>query len=221
MFIGHFGAGLTAKKIDNKPSLGTMFFAAQFLDLIWPLFLLMGVEKVKIEPGISAANPLDFTYYPWTHSLLLVLFWSFLFGIIYYAIRKNLKSSVILGLLVLSHWLLDLLVHIPDLPIFPWSDLKVGLGLWNSVTGTFLIEVAIFGIGVYFYAAATTAKNKKGSFGFWGLVLFLLIIFIMNTFSSPPPSAEAIAYVGLLQWLFIPWAYWINRNRSISEGNKE
>lgn len=219
MFIGHFGAGLAAKKIDNRPSLGTMFFAAQLLDLIWPLFLLIGIEKVAIEPGISKVNPLDFIYYPWTHSLLVVLCWSFLFGIIYYLIKKNLRSSIILGILVLSHWILDLLMHIPDLPIFPWSDIKVGLGLWNSVTGSVLIEVAIFGIGIYLYLAATTAKNKKGSLGFWGLVLFLLIIYVMNFFSPPPPSAEAIGYAGLLQWLFILWAYWIDKNRTISEGN--
>jgi len=219
MFIGHFGAGLAAKKIDNRPSLGTMFFAAQLLDLIWPLFLLIGIEKVAIEPGISKVNPLDFIYYPWTHSLLVVLCWSFLFGIIYYLIKKNLRSSIILGILVLSHWILDLLMHIPDLPIFPWSDIKVGLGLWNSVTGSVLIEVAIFGIGIYLYLAATTAKNKKGSLGFWGLVLFLLIIYVMNFFSPPPPSAEAIGYAGLLQWLFILWASWIDKNRTISEGN--
>ena len=133
MFIGHFGAGLSAKKIDSKPSLGTMFLAAQFLDLIWPIFILLGIEKVKIEPGISAANPLDFTYYPWSHSLLIVLFWSLLFGIIYYLAKKNIKSSIVLGLLVLSHWILDLLVHIPDLPLWPGSGIMVGFGLWNSV----------------------------------------------------------------------------------------
>lgn len=214
MFIGHFGAGLAAKKIDDKPSLGTMFLAAQFLDLIWPLLLLVGIEKVNIEPGISVVNPLDFTYYPWTHSLLMVLVWSFLFGIIYYSIRKNLKSSVILGILVLSHWILDLLVHIPDLPVFPWSDLKVGLGIWNSVVLTVLLEVIIFGAGVYLYVSVTKPMNKKGTFSFWGLVLFLLIIYIMNFTSPPPPSVEAIGFAGLLQWLFIPWAYWIDRNRA-------
>lgn len=214
MFIGHFGAGLSAKKIDSEPSLGTMLLAAQFLDLIWPLFLLLGVEKVKIVPGISAANPLDFTYYPWTHSLLIVLFWSLLFGMIYYLNKRNLKSSVVLGLLVLSHWVLDLLVHIPDLPLSPGIDIKVGFGLWNSVILSVLLEVIIFGAGVYLYLSATRPMNKKGTFGFLGLVILLLIIYIMNLFSPPPPSVEAIGYAGLLQWIFIPWAYWIDRNRS-------
>jgi membrane-bound metal-dependent hydrolase YbcI (DUF457 family) len=214
MFIGHFGAGLAAKKVDTKPSLGTMFFAAQLFDLIWPVFLLLGIEKVKIVPGISAANPLDFTYYPWSHSLLIVLFWSFLFGIIYFRIKKNLKSSVVLSLLVLSHWILDLLVHIPDLPLWPGSDIKVGFGLWNSVVSSVLLEFIIFAAGVYLYLNVTQSKNRKGTFGFWGLIAFLVIIYVTNIFSPPPPSAEAIGYAGLLQWLFIPWAYWVDRNRS-------
>ena len=214
MFIGHFGAGLSAKKIDSKPSLGTMFLAAQFLDLIWPIFILLGIEKVKIEPGISAANPLDFTYYPWSHSLLIVLFWSLLFGIIYYLAKKNIKSSIVLGLLVLSHWILDLLVHIPDLPLWPGSGIKVGFGLWNSVIISVLLEIIIFAAGVYLYLIATRSKNKKGIWGFWILVAFLMIIYIMNVMGPPPPSVEAIGYAGLLQWLMIPWAYWIDRNRA-------
>jgi hypothetical protein len=214
MFIGHFGAGLSAKKIDSKPSLGTMFLAAQFLDLIWPIFILLGIEKVKIEPGISAANPLDFTYYPWSHSLLIVLFWSLLFGIIYYLAKKNIKSSIVLGLLVLSHWILDLLVHIPDLPLWPGSGIKVGFGLWNSVIISVLLEIIIFAAGVYLYLIATRSKNKKGIWGFWVLVAFLMIIYIMNVMGPPPPSVEAIGYAGLLQWLMIPWAYWIDRNRA-------
>lgn len=219
MFIGHFGAGLAAKGIDPKPSLGTMFLAAQFLDLLWPVFLLLGIEKVKIIPGISAVNPLDFTYYPWSHSLLIVLFWSLFFGIIYFLVKKNIKSSVVLGLLVLSHWVLDLLVHIPDLPLWPGSVLKVGFGLWNSVVLSVSLEIIIFTVGVYLYLNSTRSKNRKGTFGFLGLVAFLIIIFIMNFFSPPPPSAEAIGYAGLLQWLFIPWAYWIDRNRTADRLN--
>lgn len=214
MFIGHFGAGLSAKEIDFKPSLGTMFLAAQFLDLIWPVFLLLGIEKVKIVPGISAASPLDFTYYPWTHSLLVVLLWSFLFGMIYYMLKKNLRSSVVLGLLVLSHWILDLIVHLPDLPLFPGSNIKLGFGLWNSVVLSVSVEIIIFAAGVFLYLNATQSKNKKGTFGFWGLVAFLMTIYVMNILSPAPPSVEAIGYAGLLQWLFIPWAYWIDRNRT-------
>jgi len=100
MFIGHFGVGLAAKKIDKKPSLGTLFFASQFIDLLWPVFLILGIEKVKIDPGISAFTPLDFVYYPFSHSLLGVFFWAVLFGTIYFLLKKNIKSAIVLGILV-------------------------------------------------------------------------------------------------------------------------
>jgi len=167
MFIGHFGVGLAAKKIDNRPSLGTLFFASQFIDLLWPFFLLLGIEKVNIDPDVSAFTPLDFVYYPFSHSLLGVLFWALLFGTIYFLIKKNLKSAVILGILVLSHWILDLVTHIPDLPIVPWSDFKVGFGLWNSVPLTIIVEGLIFIFGSYLYIKTTKAENKRGIFALW------------------------------------------------------
>lgn len=213
MFIGHFGVGFAVKKIDSKPSLGTMFLAAQFLDLIWPIFILIGLETVKIVPGLTASNPLEFTYYPFSHSLLLVFCWGFLFGFIYYLAKRNLKSAVILGLLVISHWVLDLVVHIPDLPLDPWSGTYVGFGLWNSVPLSLLLEFIIFGGGVYLYISSTSPNNKKGTYALWSLIIFLAVIHLVNIFSPPPPSEEAIGYAGLLQWLFIPWAYWIDRNR--------
>ena len=213
MFIGHYGVGFAAKKVDSKPSLGTMFLAAQFLDFLWPFLILTGIEHVKIEPGITASNPLDFTYYPFSHSLLFTIIWALLFGFIYFLVKRNLKSSIILGMLVISHWILDLIVHIPDLPLTPWTNIKVGFGLWNSLILSILVEGFIFLIGVYLYLTATKAKNKKGIFGLWGLLIFFVAIYIMNLTSPPPPSVDAIGYVGLLQWLFILWAYWIDRNR--------
>ncbi len=213
MFIGHYGVGFSGKKVVSMPSLGTMFFAAQFLDLLWPFLILLGIERVKIEPGLTASNPLDFTYYPFSHSLFFAIVWALLFGFIYFLVKRNLRSSIILGLLVISHWVLDLIVHIPDLPLTPWTSLKVGIGLWNSLIFSAVIEVIIFCAGAYLYMIATKAKNKKGSFGFWGLVIFLLLIYFLNITGPPPPSVQAIGYAGLMQWLIIIWAYWIDRNR--------
>ena len=213
MFIGHFGVGLAAKKINNKPSLGTYFLAAQWVDLIWPLLLLIGLEKVKIEPTNNPFLRLDFIYYPFTHSLLGSLFWSLLFGLIYYLIRKNRRTSILLGVLVLSHWILDFIVHEPDLMLFPWSNIKVGLGLWNSVALTILVEGAIFILGSYLYLISTKAKNKTGLFSLWGLLIFLVVIYIINIFGSPPPSTSAIGIAGLSQWIIIAWAYWVDKNR--------
>lgn len=213
MFIGHFGVGFGAKKIDTKPSLGTLFFAAQFIDLLWPILLLLGIEEVKIDPGNTVFTPLNFVYYPFTHSLAGVLFWGIVVGAGYYLIKKNSKTAVLLGALVVSHWVLDLLVHAPDLPIVPGLDVKIGLGLWNSFALTLIVELAIFAVGTFFYFQVTKAKNKKGNYGFWELIIFLLLIYFMNIFGSTPPSVEAIAWVGNLQWIFVLWAYWVDRNR--------
>lgn len=217
MFIGHFGVGLGAKKIAPKPSLGTLFFASQFIDLLWPLLLLLGIEKVLVEPGNTAFTPLNFIYYPFSHGFLSVVIWGILFALGYYLIKKNLKVSLLLGFLVISHWLLDLLTHKPDLPLIPGNEMKAGFGLWNSVLFTILVEGAIFAAGIYFYLKATKALNKKGSIGFWSLIIFLIIIYVMNITSPPPPSAEAIGIVGLSQWLLILWAYWIDKNRTFKE----
>src|SRR5690606_24034260 len=119
MFIGHLGAGMAAKKIESSPSLGTYFLAAQFIDLLWPVFLLLGIEHVVVQPVVTEFTPLNFVYYPFSHSLFAVLIWGVLFALIYFFLKRNFKASLLLGILVLSHWILDFITHIPDLPIFP------------------------------------------------------------------------------------------------------
>ena len=213
MFIGHYGVGLAAKKIDNRPSLGTLFLAAQFLDILWPVFILLGLERVEIDPMPKKFLTLHFTSYPLSHSLAAALVWSLLFGLVYYWIRKNVRVSTMLGLLVLSHWILDLIVHIPDLQLIPGSDMRVGLGLWNSTMLTIIIEGLIFIIGIYLYLKSTKAKNLRGSIALWSLIIFLSFAYVMNLVGPPPPSVNAIGFAGLSQWLIIAWAYWADRNR--------
>src|ERR1700724_1626661 len=146
LFIGHFGLGLAAKAAVPRVSLGTWFASVQLLDLLWPLFLLLGWEHVRIVPGITRMTPLDFYDYPITHSLAGALAWSALFAVVYGAWRGRTRLqggqaalaggrsgwwvAALLGLGVLSHWVLDLLVHRPDLPVLPHGP-YVGLGLWN------------------------------------------------------------------------------------------
>lgn len=225
MFIGHFGVGFAAKEVDSKPSLGTLFIAAQFLDLLWPLFLLFGIEKVKIDPGNTAMTPLNFTYYPYSHSLLMAMVWAVLFGGIYFIFRKNIRGSLLLGGLVVSHWILDFFVHRPDLPLWPGSDFKVGLGLWNSVAIAIILESLIFIAGVTIYLRVTHSKNKTGTIALWALLIFLILVYVMNIFGPPPDAVQPIAILGLSQWLLVAWAYWIDRNRSVqpakSTGNRE
>jgi len=218
MFIGHFGVGFAAKKVAKKTSLGTLFLATQFIDLLWPFFILLGIEKVAIDPGNTAFTPLDFIYYPFSHSLIGVLIWAILFGAVYFAVRKDLKTSLVLGTLVLSHWILDLITHRPDLPILIGSNSQlVGFGLWNSIIATIIIESSIFIAGIYLYSVVTKAKNKVGTYSLWALVIFFIIVYISNILSPPPESSEAIGYVGLAQWLLIAWAYWIDRNRIVKK----
>jgi len=216
MFIGHYGVGFAAKKWDKKPSLGTYFIACQFMDLLWPVFLLLGIEKVEIVHSNNPFLSLNFISYPYSHSLLGALFWSVLFGAIYFLIRKDMRSSIILGLVVISHWVLDFIVHIPDLQIIPWLSLRVGLGLWNSVVFTVIIEGLIFFIGFYLYLKSTKSKNKRGQIGLWSLIIFLSVIYVLNLIGPPPPSVQAIAYAGFSQWIIIIWAYWVNSNRTAS-----
>jgi hypothetical protein len=214
MFIGHPATSFAAKRFAPNVSLGTLFAATMWIDLVWPFLLIAGVEHVRIDPGNTAFTPLDFYDYPITHSLLSVIGWSLAAAIVYRLVRRPWREAAIVGALVLSHWVLDFITHRPDLPLWPGGP-KVGLGLWSSVPGTVAVEVAIFLAGLVMYLRATTARDRIGSIALWALVIFLGIIYVMNITSPPPPNAGAIGYVGLAQWLFIPWAWWIDRHRQV------
>jgi len=217
MFIGHFGAGFGAKKVAPNVSLGTLFLAAQFLDLLWPTLLLLDLEQVRIVPGATTVTPLIFENYPISHSLIAVLGWAVLIGGIHYLLKRKRIAALVLGVLVLSHWLLDAVVHSPDLPLLLGSSARVGLNVWSSLPLTVLIEGSLFALGVWFYIRATYARNARGNWGFWLLVAFLVLIYTGNLFGSPPPDAKAIAWVGQAQWLLVLWAYWIDKNRSATK----
>jgi hypothetical protein len=213
MFIGHYGAGLAAKGIDKQPSLGTMFLAAQWLDLFWPLLLLAGVEKFSIVPGNTVLTPLRFDYYPWSHSMLMAITWGVLFATVYLLMTKNKRSALLVGILVFSHWALDWVTHTSDLQITPFTETRVGLGLWNFKWPEIILEVAIFIIGAVVYLRQTTAKNKAGRWLIWTLLIFLLVIHLINTFGPPPNDVNAVAWVGLSQWLLVAWGYWADSKR--------
>jgi hypothetical protein len=217
MFIGHFAVGFAAKKLNSKPSLGTYFLAAQLLDLLWPTFLLLNIEQAEISHDPTNPIPLSFTHYPISHSLITVIGWGLLVALIYSLNRKNPKAAVLLGLCVITHWLLDLIVHIPDLPLYPGNSLMVGLGLWKSKIVTLIVEFTLFAVSVGLYLKSTTPKNKTGTFATWALIIFLIIIHLMNTFGAAPPNMKVVAWAGQLQWLFVIWAYWSDRNRAVKD----
>ena len=214
MFIGHYAVALSAKKIAPGTSLGTFFLATSFADLLWPIFLLLGIEHVRIAPGITLMTPFDFYDYPYSHSLGMLLFWSALFGGILYAYRRNLSAALIVGGCVFSHWILDFVVHRPDLPLYPGGSVFVGLGLWNSRLGTYLLELSMFLGGAWMYATSTAAKSTRGNLGYWSFIGFLLIVYFLSFATPPPPSVGALAIggeVGAILIVFI--AYWIDKHR--------
>lgn len=213
MFIGHFGLGLAAKKTTPRISLGTLFIAAQFLDLLWPTLLLLNIEHVVIHPELDNAHQLFFSDYPISHSLLFVLIWSVLFGGLYFLVKKDRKGALILGLLVLSHWLLDLIVHFHDLPLYPGNSPLLGFGLWGSTAGTVIVEGAIFITGLIFYLNCTAAKNRTGYIVFWLLILLLITTHVWSLLAPAPSSVEALAWFAQFQWVFVLLAYWADANR--------
>ncbi|MFQ5792381.1 MAG: hypothetical protein ACE5JI_18080 [Acidobacteriota bacterium] len=215
MFLGHFAVGLGTKWAAPKVSLGTLFLAAQFTDLLLPTFLLVGLEAVRIQPGVTAVTPLDFFHYPISHSLAAAVMWALLFGLVYGLVKRYSRGVLVLALAVASHWFLHFLTHRPDLPLYPGGSRLVGLGLWSSLWGTLAVELVIFAIGIWLYVRSTRATDRAGLLGFWGLVLFLLVVYLANLYGPPPPSVSALAWVGQAQWLIVIWGYWVDRHRQL------
>jgi membrane-bound metal-dependent hydrolase YbcI (DUF457 family) len=213
MFIGHFGLALAAKKASPSNNLGTSIMAAQFLDLIWPVLTLAGLEKFSIEPGITKLTPLNFEHYPYSHSLIASTLLGIIFGVIYFMIRKDRTNAIVYGVLVISHWVLDFITHRPDLPITFTSENKFGMGLWNYPAVSIIIESLIFIAGIYLYFNKSVAENKKGKWLPLTIVILLALFFVMNIIGPPPPSTSAVSYSALLLWLFVGLGYWADLNR--------
>jgi hypothetical protein len=213
VFLGHFGVAFAARKVAAIPSLGTLILAAQLADGIWPILVLLGIERVSIVPGITAATPLDFVSYPYSHSLVADVGWAAIFAGIYYARRRDARGAAWLAVLVLSHWVLDALSHRPDLPTWPGGP-KVGAGLWYSQPATLVVEFTLYAGGVWLYAKATRARDRLGRALLWSFVATLAALYLASAFGPPPPGVEALALSGLAGWLFVAWAYWIDRHRA-------
>jgi hypothetical protein len=212
MFIGHFGIALAAKRVAPRTSVGTLILGAQFLDFLWPILLLTGTEHVRIAPGITKVSPFDFYDYPISHSLATAIGWSVLVGGIYFLARRYAGGSWTVGLAVLSHWVLDFLVHRPDLPLWPAGP-RAGLGLWNSWAASIGLEVLFFGAGLAIYLGTTTAQDAIGRYALWLLLALLFLGWISTLFTGAPPSVKAVAWGGLSMWITVPWGYWADSHR--------
>lgn len=215
VFIGHFGVGFAAKPLAPRVSLGTLFLAAQFIDLLWPSLLLLGVEHVRIIPGTTVVTPLVFDYYPYSHSLLFVIVWALAIGGMHFLRHQNRNSALVIGALVVSHWVLDVIVHTPDLPLIPRTGPLLGFGAWNSLPLTLAIELPLFIVGVWLYARHTKPADATGKWALYALIALLLLIYAGNLFGEAPPSIKALAWVGQLQWLLVVMGYWVDRHRVV------
>ncbi|MCB2378840.1 metal-dependent hydrolase [Hymenobacter sp. BT635] len=213
MFIGHYGLAFGAKATKPQLSLGLLFMAVQLADLLWPTLLLLGLERVELQP--SAGQAITFSHYPISHSLLMSVVWSLLLGLGYWVLRRDKPAALLLAFSVLSHWLLDAVVHGPDLPLYPGHSPLVGLGLWNNLLLSQVLEVPIFVAGLYMYLRRTQAINKTGRYALWSLVAFLVLVHFGNFFSPTPGSITELGWAGQLMWLPVLWAYWADRNRTV------
>jgi membrane-bound metal-dependent hydrolase YbcI (DUF457 family) len=212
MFIGHNALAFAAKRVVPRTSLGTLTAAVMLADLIWPILLLLGIEHVRIQPGATKFTPLDFYDYPWTHSLLMGVVWAVAFGAVYWARTRYGRGAVVVALCVVSHWFLDLIVHRPDLPLWP-NGPRFGFGLWNYPAATVTIESLMFITAVLIYRGCTRPRDRIGSIGLWSFVVFLVAIYLATAFGPPPPNERVLAIMALSAWLLPFWAAWFDRHR--------
>ena len=215
MFIGHHAVAFAGKRVAPRTSLGTLIAAASMLDLIWPTLVIAGIERFEIKPGITAFSPFDFTYYPWSHSLVMSIVWSFVFGALYFGVTKYGRGAVTVGVLVFSHWVLDFVSHRPDMPLWPGGT-KVGLGLWSSVPGTLIVESLIYIAGVAIYLRTTRARDGMGAVLAWFLIIFLAVAYVASlTPPKPGTSPVAIAWGAQSVWLLVALGWWADRHREL------
>ena len=218
MFIGHAALAFASKRLAPETSLGVLVAATFGLDLLWPLFCLMGLEGFRIDPGHTAFTPIAFDHYPWSHSLLMALVWSLLAFLVVRRTTGRARDAWVVAALVASHWVLDAVTHRPDLPLWPGRSPMIGLGLWNSVAGTYLLEGVLFAAGAAAYLSGTRPLNRRGTVVLWILILFLLVAWIPSPFSPPPPSPLAVTLTALGAFVIPLWAAWADRHRSRPTG---
>jgi hypothetical protein len=223
VFLGHFGAALALKRAEPKLSLGTLFLAVQLTDLLWGAFLLTGWERVRIEPGWTAVTPLQFIDYPITHSLVGAIAWALVGAAVYYSwptrdTSRHWQASAIVAVAVLSHFPLDVLVHLPDLTIAGGDSPRLGLGLWQRVDATVAAELLALGLGIAVYVAFRSRRHPVRAGRLAGLVAVLLVLYFASLFGPPPPDVATIAVADIVGLLGLAaMAAWVDRRATAEE----
>jgi len=216
MFIGHFALGFASKRLAPQASLAPLLVAPLLPDLLWPIFLLLGVERMAITGGDNPFLTLTFISYPWSHSLVMDIVWGILFGAAYYLVTRYRRGAWVVALGVVSHWVLDATTHLPDMPLIPGGAEFVGLALWRSVPGTVVVEAAMLTAGVWLYTRSTTPRDAVGRYAWWGLVALLVLTYVASLGGSTPPSVSALAWTALVASLVtLVWVWWADRHRTM------
>jgi membrane-bound metal-dependent hydrolase YbcI (DUF457 family) len=216
MFIGHFAVGLGAKKFAPRTSLAVLMGAAVLPDLLWALFVLFGWERVRVDPGNTRFTPLDFVYYPWSHSLLMDLVWGGIFALIYYRITRYRPGAVAVFVCGLSYWVLDYISHRADMPLYPGGP-RVGLGLWNSVAGTMIVEIGMLAVGAWLYLRASRGPDEVGRYSPIAFVGVLLVLYLVEHFGGTTENVKDLASGGLIgDTTLLIWAGWFDLRRELA-----
>jgi hypothetical protein len=218
MFLGHYGLAYALKRVEPRASLGTLFLSVALVDTMWGLFLLTGWEQARPFPGLTPVTPIEFTSYPLSHSLVAAFAWGLLAGGIAYTwptrdtSRHHWLKALVIGAAVASHWFLDLIVHLPDLPLAGNDSHKLGLGLWKSLPGTLVAELAVFIGGFLLYLVWRRKKGRPGQGRAWFLAGLLLLIYAANLLSPPPENMKVVGAAALAGSLVLAGlAAWVDR----------
>jgi membrane-bound metal-dependent hydrolase YbcI (DUF457 family) len=213
MFIGHFAVGLGSKKFAPRVPLPVLLIAALLPDLLWSTFLLWGWERVRLNQGNTRFTPVNFIHIPWSHSLVMDLLWAGAFALVYYRITRYRPGTIAVFTAVLSHWVLDFISHRPDLPLYP-SGPRLGLGLWNSVETTMVLEIGMLLAGAWLYFRATRGRDVVGRYGAILFVATLLTIYLIDYYDGTTENMADLAWSGLLGSVtLLVWAWWVDRRR--------
>ena len=217
MYVGHYAASLALKRFEKRASLGVLFLAVQFVDIVFFPLVLLGVERLNVVENFTQSTHFELEYMPYTHSLVAFLVWSGLaYALFRWVIVKSHAVAVIVALAVMSHWVLDVVVHTPDMPLWTDDSLKLGFGLWNNAVATYILEAILLLAGLWLYLRATRATTKTGKYGIVVFVMLLLLVNVVNIFGPLQGDSKLVLAISALAsyLLFAAMAFWLDAKRS-------
>ena len=200
--------------------MGWLFLAVQFVDILFFPLVLLGVERLTIVENFTQSTHFELEFMPYTHGLLGALVWAIAAYIIFVKLPEKENTSrkrvaLVIATAVFSHWVLDLIVHTPDLPLLGDNSPKLGLGLWNNAMFTFALETALLLAGLWLYLRGTMAKSVIGKYGMVAFSIILIAVNIYNIFGPPPENQNMLAAMSMFSYFaFGGIAFWLDKERN-------